>query len=111
MQHFSGDAAALKKLIADSVEKGLTVVDFSADWCPDCKRLNAWLPKIIEANPDVTFIGVNRDEHLDLLEEYGVKHIPTVHFFKKVDGAPKIVETAVEPKNNQEFVALFAKHK
>ncbi|KAH0792432.1 Thioredoxin [Histomonas meleagridis] len=111
MEQFSGDSAALKKLIADGVEKGLVVVDFSADWCPDCRRLNAWLPKIIADNPDVKFIGVNRDEYRDLCSEYNVRHIPTVHFFKKVDGQPKIVETSVEPRNNQEFTALFAKHK
>ena len=111
MQQFSGDSAQLKKLIADGVEKGLVVVDFSANWCPDCRRLDAWLPKIIEDNPDVKFIGVNRDKHIDLFPEYGIEHIPTVHFFKKVDGQPKIVATAVEPKDNQEFTALFAKYK
>ncbi len=59
-----------------------TVVIWSANWCPDCVYLNPLLPAIEEANPDFSFIHMDRDENLDLAIEQEILGIPSLLTFQ-----------------------------
>ena len=62
--------------------QGLVVVDFGAPWCPDCRRLEAGLPKLAAANPDVLFLCINVDKVTDARQEFNIQHIPDVRFYR-----------------------------
>ncbi|RFU68738.1 thioredoxin [Peribacillus saganii] len=50
---------------------------FSADWCPDCKFIEPFLPELEEKYEDFTFVYVDRDDFLDLCAENDVYGIPS----------------------------------
>ena len=61
------------------------LVDFNAAWCGPCRMLKPILEQVAAERPDVTVLGVDIDENMDLAEEYGVFSIPCLVLFK--DGA------------------------
>lgn len=72
---------------------GLVVVDFSAPWCPDCRRLSGGLPSVAQKHPDVLFLNVDVDKVSGAREQWGIQHIPDVRFFK---GTPTSLGQIVE---------------
>lgn len=56
---------------------------FTADWCPDCRVIEPVLPEIENAFPDFTFISVDRDEFIDLCQQYDIFGIPSFLAFKE----------------------------
>ncbi|MFC0522283.1 thioredoxin family protein [Pontibacillus salicampi] len=59
------------------VNNGKTVLMFSANWCPDCRVIEPFLPEVEEKYKDFTFIYVDRDEFIDLCADLGVFGIPS----------------------------------
>ena len=62
----------------EEIKKGITLVDFYADWCGPCQRMGA----ILEECEDINVLKVNTDEHQDLAISFGVMSIPTLILFK-----------------------------
>lgn len=60
------------------ISKGITLVDFYADWCGPCKMLGP----VLEQIDFVEVVKINVDNHPDLATKYGVMSIPTMIFFK-----------------------------
>jgi len=58
------------------------IIDFSAHWCPPCKKMVPNLEKIAQQYPAVHVIKVNYDDYKDLFKEYGIGPIPTLLFFE-----------------------------
>ena len=72
----------------EQVDKGLTLVDFYADWCGPCQML----AKVIEGlDLDFDVLKVNVDEFMDLSLNYGVMNIPTLILFKDGNEVAKLV--------------------
>ncbi|MDO4912442.1 MAG: thioredoxin family protein [Lactobacillus sp.] len=61
----------------DVVKSGCTVVEFSAEWCGDCKFLEPFLPEIEASFPKAQFVKIDRDGALDLAIELGIMGIPS----------------------------------
>lgn len=61
----------------NELKKGKVVLMFSANWCGDCRFIEPFLPEIEQAQPDYTFVKVDRDEFLDVCIEYDVMGIPS----------------------------------
>ena len=55
---------------------------FSAGWCPDCRVIEPVLPEIEASFPEYTFVEVDRDEYIDICEEYDIYGIPSFLAFK-----------------------------
>lgn len=55
---------------------------FSANWCPDCRVIEPFLPQLVEKYAEYTFIYVNRDEYLDLCQQLNVFGIPSFIAFE-----------------------------
>ena len=84
------------KIITESefdttINEGLTLVDFFADWCGPCKMLGPILERLDEEYPDVNFVKVNVDDNMDLAEKYGIMSIPAVYVFKNGEVLNKMV--------------------
>ena len=63
----------------------LVLVDFYADWCGPCKKMNPILEEL--SNETGLLVGkLNVDENLKKTFEYSVQSIPTMVLFK--DGQP-----------------------
>ena len=65
--------------IASLVEaEGKKAFLFVADWCGDCRYIYPSLPEIEEANPEFTFVIVDRDQYMDLAKLWDVYGIPSL---------------------------------
>lgn len=72
-------AAALDEAIA----MGKVIIEVYANWCPDCKRIEAKLPEWAkEYEQQFTLLRCNRDEVPDVAERYEVMGIPSFLVFE-----------------------------
>lgn len=79
------------------------VIDFWAEWCGPCRQIAPIIDELATEYGDSVVIGkYNVDEGSELSEEYGIRNIPTLLFFKngelvdkQVGAAPK---TAIQNK-------------
>ena len=72
------------------------LVDFNATWCGPCRMLKPVLEELSAERPDVTVVGIDVDENMDLAEEYGVFSIPCVVLIK--DGVEADRSVGLVPK-------------
>jgi thioredoxin len=81
-----------KDTFASFIAEGSKVVEFSADWCVDCKRVAPDMPEIAaKFAGQFDFAELDVDESRAIAEEYNVKGIPTFIIFrdgKEVDRLP-----------------------
>ena len=72
--------------------RGITIVDFFADWCGPCKMLAPVVEELAAAHPEAHFYKVNVDEEAALALKYQIMSIPTLVlmdqgvFIKRVSG-------------------------
>lgn len=60
------------------------VLDFTADWCVWCKRLEPTLNKLKEKYVEsVEFKTIDRDINPELAQQYGIEGLPTLVFLDK----------------------------
>ncbi|WP_026693623.1 thioredoxin family protein [Peribacillus kribbensis] len=57
--------------------QGKTIFLFSADWCPDCRFIEPFLPEVEEKFPEFTFVYVDRDDFLEVCAANDVFGIPS----------------------------------
>ncbi|NLI72779.1 MAG: thioredoxin [Bacteroidales bacterium] len=70
--------------IKEAIESGKpVVVDFWAEWCGPCRLIGPIIEELAEEYAGKVEIGkMNVDENVDTPNEYGIRNIPTVLFFK-----------------------------
>lgn len=62
----------------NELKNGSAVVfEFTADWCPDCRFIDPFMPEVVEKFADYEFVKVNRDDFIDLCIELNVIGIPS----------------------------------
>ncbi|KHD84070.1 thioredoxin [Heyndrickxia ginsengihumi] len=62
--------------------KGQHIFLFSADWCPDCRFIEPFLPEVEEQFSEFPFVHVDRDKFIDLCGELDVYGIPSFIAFR-----------------------------
>jgi thioredoxin 1 len=73
------------------------LVDFWAEWCGPCRALAPVLDEVAtELGEKVTVVKINVDENGDLAQQYGIRGIPTMIFFKNGQAAKTLV--GLQPK-------------
>ena len=79
--------------IKEVIESGKPVViDFWAEWCGPCRLVGPFDEELAQQYEGKVEIGkMNVDENVDTPNEYGIRNIPTILFFK--DG--KLVDKQV----------------
>lgn len=93
----------IEKLASDkfesAVEKGVSVIDFYAEWCGPCHEMAPVIDALAEENGDLAkFFKVDVDESQELAVRFGIMSIPTLFVLK--DG-----------KLSAQFVGITAKAK
>ncbi|MCZ0703244.1 thiol-disulfide isomerase/thioredoxin [Natronobacillus azotifigens] len=63
-------------------EKGKSVFMFSANWCPDCRIIEPFLPELEEKYSHITFIYVDRDQFIDICVSHDIFGIPSFLAFE-----------------------------
>ena len=85
------------------------LVDFWAEWCGPCKMI---APAIEELAADfdgkAKVVKVNVDEQPKLAQEYGVRSIPTLLFFRDGKVAEQLVGAAQQDALAEKLTSLIA---
>ena len=70
--------------IKELIESGKpVVVDFWAEWCGPCRMVSPLVEELAEEYAGKVEIGkLNVDDNVETPEEYGIRNIPTILFFK-----------------------------
>ena len=100
------DKASFTSAIGGS---GLTVVDFWAPWCGNCKKMSPAYDKMAAENPAIRFIKVNTNagtEGEEIGMESGVSSLPTFQFYRAGAKVGEFIGSAVPS-----LVAELNKHK
>ena len=105
------DQDQFKELIADWGAKDWVmrserpaIIDFYADWCAPCKRLEPRLRQIAQIyNGEVDFYRIDVDDNPDIAGAFQIRNIPCL-LICPLDGEPKTV-TGLYPLN--EYIRVF----
>ncbi len=86
--------------IKEYIESGKpVVVDLWAEWCGPCRLIGPIIEELAEEYKDQVVVGkLNVDENSDTPNEFGVRNIPTVLFFKDGELVDKLVGAAAKAK-------------
>ncbi|MEN1968179.1 thioredoxin family protein [Lentibacillus sp. N15] len=87
------------------INNGPVIALFSADWCPDCRIIEPVLPEIEQAYPDYTFIMIDRDQFIELCQDYDVFGIPSFLAFRNGEEVGRFVSK--DRKTKEEIVAFL----
>lgn len=89
----------------DTINNENVVALFTADWCPDCRVIEPDLPEIEEAFSAYTFVSIDRDELLEIAQEYGIMGIPSFLVFHRGKEAGRFVSK--DRKTKEEIFAFL----
>jgi thioredoxin 1 len=84
------------------------VVDFWATWCGPCRMVAPIIAKLAEKYDGKITVGkCDVEENEDLAQEFGIRNIPTILFFKNGEVVDKLVGAVAEAKLDEKFQALL----
>ncbi len=82
-----------------------TVFLFSADWCPDCRVIEPWLPGIEADYPEYEFVYVDRDQFIDVCAEHDIFGIPSFIVYSNGEETGRFVSK--DRKTREEITAFL----
>lgn len=84
------------------------VVDFWAEWCGPCRMIAPVVEELAKEYEGKVAIGkMNVDENTDTPDEYGIRSIPTLLFFKDGQLVDKMVGAAQKAVLEEKVKALL----
>ena len=62
--------------------KEYVLVDFGAEWCPPCKKMEPIINDFIAANKNISFLKIDGGIHTDLMKQLNADGLPTFILLK-----------------------------
>ncbi|MGX4686804.1 thioredoxin family protein [Vagococcus sp. JNUCC 83] len=90
--------------LAKPLEKGKTMLFFTADWCGDCVFIKPEMPSIEESSPEFTFVQVDRDKFIDLCQQWNILGIPS---FVAIEDGQEIGRFVSKNRKTKEEIMAF----
>ena len=72
-----------EKNFEETIEKGLVLIDWWAEWCGPCRRFAPIYEQASGRHPDVVFGKVDTEAQPNLAGEFGIRSIPTIMAFRE----------------------------
>ncbi|MCA0992378.1 thiol reductase thioredoxin [Bacillus hwajinpoensis] len=89
----------------EAIKEGKSVLLFSADWCPDCRVIEPFLPELEKEYSEMDFYYVDRDDHIELCQEMDIFGIPSFVAFKDGEETGRFVSKMRKSKEEiEEFL-------
>lgn len=93
-----------EKEFSNETKKGLTLVDFSADWCGPCRRLAPVLDEVAkEMSGKANVVKLDIDAAQDTAAQFQVTSVPTMILFKDGQEIGRIVGLS-DHENIKKFI-------
>ena len=84
------------------------VVDFWATWCGPCRMVGPIISELAEAYEGKIVVGkCDVEDNEDLAQEFSIRNIPTILFFKHGEVVDKIIGAQSKAKIEEKFQALL----
>ncbi|MDY0397005.1 thioredoxin family protein [Virgibacillus halophilus] len=94
-----------KEEFQEIIQSPKSIFVFSADWCPDCRFIEPFLPQLEEMFDEYIFVMVDRDEFIDICQDYDVFGIPSFIAFQHGKEAGRLVSK--DRKTKQEVIQFI----
>ncbi|WP_163101194.1 thioredoxin family protein [Peribacillus alkalitolerans] len=79
---------------------------FSAEWCPDCRFIDPFMPQVEEKFSDFNFVYVDRDKFIDICVDNDIFGIPSFLAFEDGQELGRFVS---KDRKTQEEIERFIK--
>ena len=97
-----------KNNIKENIEEGVALVDFWAPWCGPCRMIAPAIDQLAEEFENKAKIcKVNTEEESDLTNEYQVRSIPTILFFKNGEIVDQLIRATSKAKLEEKLNSLL----
>jgi thioredoxin 1 len=92
----------------DTIKDGVALVDFWAPWCGPCRMIAPVIDELAEEYEGKAKIcKVNTDEQPAIAQEFGIRSIPTILFFKDGELVDQMVGAASKGVFEEKLNALL----
>jgi thioredoxin 1 len=106
MEHIIDSKEKLEELKAGELP---LVVDFWATWCGPCRVLGPVISQLAEQfDGKIAVAKCDAEANEELIDEYGVRNVPTVLMFKNGEIVDKFTGNLPKNKIEEKFNALIA---
>ncbi|BDR60752.1 thioredoxin family protein [Lactobacillus xylocopicola] len=82
--------------------KGRVVLEFSADWCPDCRFLEQFMPAIEQDFADSKFVQVDLDGAVEVAKNHDILGIPSFVVYQDGQEVGRLVNKERKTKDQVE---------
>ncbi|MFA6741937.1 MAG: thioredoxin [Arcobacteraceae bacterium] len=90
----------------ETIKEGVSLVDFWAPWCGPCRMIAPIIDQLtVEFDGIAKICKINTEEETVLMEQYQIRSIPTILFFKDGKIVDQLIGSSVKAKLEEKINA------